>query len=325
MTAGLEHLPAIHECLQGDTKVSQIRFPWHSPPMKTYFMTCMTILHIYIYYKLHILYTTIPESSWTKYISPCVVFFSLLFSPKGSVAFTFVLPTLWRIAYRSTCRKAYGPWEGWVLDPCFVVLGSWCSCCSWMNDECLMTLQLLTLLSKKPNWGKWSHVFFFRDCMTTSYDAAKEWGRQGKVGIVICISRYVYMMKFESASAFLDQLFKKRPTPANYTHSQLRKKVHWSDIQQILTFTFGFIHCISIWFTIGPRLSSTQQTTNSQSPWKFPFGCFGMTFLRWTPRMFNPPSMRPMMVGIGSNRMISHQEGMGDLKKIGKFTTKKLL
>ena len=169
--------------------------------------------------------------------------------------------------------------------------------------------------------------------MTTSYDAAKEWGRQGKVGIVICISRYVYMMEFESASAFLDQLFKKRPTSANYTHSQLRKKMHWSDIQQILTFTFGFIHRINIWYTIGPRLSSTQQTTKTihsmkltaKAPENFVLAVSGWPF--WGEHLGCSTHHRWGQWWLEEGRIEWYhiKKAWEIWKRIGKFTTKRLL
>lgn len=145
---------------------------------------------------------------------------------EGSVAFTFVLPTLRRIAYRSTCRKAYGPWEDGFGDPFFVVLGSWLFMDEMNFDECLAdspTFDMFLVFTKR-NLGMMAYCFFvivWLHLMTRR--------KKGKVGIVNCIPRYAYMVEFESASAFLGPVFQDniRPTSANRTHSQLRNVHHW--------------------------------------------------------------------------------------------------
>ena len=41
--------------------------------------------------------------------------------------------------------------------------------------------------------------------------------KKGKVGIVICIPRYVYKVEFESVSAFLGQVFQDNIRPISAT------------------------------------------------------------------------------------------------------------
>ena len=144
MTAGLEHLPAIHECLQGDTKVSQIRFPWHSLPMKTYFMTCMTILHIYIYITNYIYYI-IWLYTWKFlnkiHLSLCCFFFFVVLTER------FCCIHLCPSNSLKNCVSSHLPESLWTLGRWFLVHDVH-AVHGWMMS--LMTLQLLTLLTKKP-------------------------------------------------------------------------------------------------------------------------------------------------------------------------------
>ena len=74
--------------------------------------------------------------------------------------------------------KPYGPWEDGFGDPFFVVLGSWLFMDEWwILMNVWLTLPLLTcfyFLLKETELGN-DGMLFFRDCMITSYDTAKEW------------------------------------------------------------------------------------------------------------------------------------------------------
>ena len=316
MTAGLEHLRAISmnvsKVIEYDTVIQKShKWDFHGtvPPSKNIVWQYYNIYQVYIYY------TSLSLCCLVVFVVLTERFCCIHLCPSNSSknCASFHLPeSLWTLGRLGFGSMFCGSW--------FMIVHAvhgWMMICWWMFDDS----PTFETFNYETQLGEIMTCCFFFVIVWLHLMTAKEWGRQGKVGIVICICRYVYMMEFESASAFLDQFFKKRPTSANYTHSQLRKKCTGVIFNK-------FLHAPSVYSLYQHMIYNraifvkhstnhkkyTLNETNSQSPWKSPFVCFGMTFLRWTPRMFNPPSMRPMMLGIGSNRMISHQEGMGDLK-----------
>ena len=88
--------------------------------------------------------------------------------------------------------------------------------------------------------------------------------KNGIVGIGIGIPPYLYMVDFESSSAFWDQFFKTtygqyRPTTLIASLKKVHHWVIWSqNIQQIVTSTFG-------WFTVSTYFVLQQLNKNTRA------------------------------------------------------------